>query len=319
MKKRSQAGPHSGGRASRLSGRLHAEEATEGRPPDSDFAQHLRLELGLSPNTIAGYSSDLRQFHEWAHRVGTEPSQADRDDLLRFQSWLAGRRLAPGSVARKLCAVRRFLQFAWSQGKRGAEPPEFDSPRRVRPLPRVLTPDEIERLLAEPNLEEPEGRRDRAMIELLYSSGLRISETLGVRISDLDLCARTVRVSGKGGKERVVPVGALAVSALRRYIDTLHPAPSARALLFPGRGGGPESRSSFWLRLRRYARSAGIGGKVSPHVLRHSFATHLLAGGAELRAIQEMLGHSDIGTTQIYTHVDSERLGSIFRDCHPRA
>lgn len=290
-------------------------------PPDliGRFEQHLRLELGLSHNTASAYLSDLGQFAAWGCPDGVELAAAGPADLIRFQGWLTGRRLKPASISRKLSAVSRFLGFAWQMGLRADEPPRIEGPRRVRPLPRVLNRDEISALLAAPDTEHPLGLMDRAMLELTYSSGLRISELLKLRRGDLDLGRQAVRLRGKGDRERVAPVGEEAIYWLREYLAGRERPPAARDLLFSGPAGAEQNRSAVWRRWLRLARKAGIRGKMSPHVLRHSFATHLLSGGAELRAIQELLGHADIGTTQIYTHVDEERLGLLFRQCHPRA
>lgn len=289
-----------------------------------DFVDHLRGERGLSTNTVAAYTRDLRELDEFLEERGSGVCDVKSDDLFAYQARLQrlGRRAA--SVSRKLSAVKTFLAFAFREGHRAAAPPEIDAPRLPRSLPHVLTRAEIDALFGAPDLCDPEGLRDRAMLEILYASGLRVSELVGLRLGDVRPGDGIVRCVGKGNKERLVPVGRSATGWLERYLAEARPhlagdgASSPRWLFLSARGK-PVARSVFWKRLRDYARAAGVHGKASPHTLRHSFATHLLAGGADLRAIQEMLGHADIATTQIYTHVDDSHLGKVFKNCHPRA
>lgn len=294
------------------------EEAIE------EFRDHLRGERGLSPNTVAAYTRDLREFREFLRARGVGPADLGREDLFAFGARLQRLGRKATSVARKLSAVRMFLAFACREGLRAGDPPEIEAPKLPRKLPHVLTAREIERLLAAPDVEHPEGLRDRALLELLYATGLRVSELVTLKPADVRPEDGLVRCVGKGSKERLVPVGAAALEWVRRYVEEARPllAGAARAAppwLFLTERGSPLARTAVWKRLREYAGAAGIQGKVSPHTLRHSFATHLLAGGADLRSIQEMLGHADIGTTQIYTHVDDSHLTRVFQQFHPRA
>lgn len=287
-----------------------------------DFRDFLRAERGLAPNTVSAYTRDVRELAAFMAQRQVSLGALARVDLVAYQADLLRLQRRASSVARKLSAIRSFLRFAAREGLRG-EPPEIEPPRRPRLLPHALPPEAVEALLAEPDVATPEGLRDRAMLELLYASGLRVSELVALRPTDLDAESGTVRVLGKGRKERVVPVNAAAITWVRRLLETsasgTPEAHRGNRPLFHGPSGAPLSRQQFWSRLRRYALQACISGKASPHTLRHSFATHLLAGGADLRSIQEMLGHADIATTQIYTHVDDSHLARTFRNCHPRA
>ncbi|HEU4754841.1 MAG TPA: site-specific tyrosine recombinase XerD, partial [Armatimonadota bacterium] len=291
-------------------------------PAIQEFRDHLRGERGLSPHTVAAYQRDLAEAAAFFRDRGVALPDLEREELFAFVARLQRLGRKETSIARKLSALKMFLRFAYREGLRRAEPPEVESPKLPRSLPAVLSRRDVEALLAAPDVSEPEGLRDRAMLELLYASGLRVSELVGLAPGDVRADEGLVRCLGKGSKERLVPVGAAALQWIRRYRIEALPELAARAepeRLFINPGGGAVSRTAFWRRIRGYALAAGIAGKVSPHTLRHSFATHLLAGGADLRAIQEMLGHADIGTTQIYTHVDDSRLGQVFRQFHPRA
>jgi integrase/recombinase XerD len=289
-----------------------------------DFRDHLRGERGLSPNTVEAYSRDLAEFGLLLKERGTDLERLSRVDLFAYEARLQRLGRKATSVARKLSAIKTFLTFVYREGIRDAEPPEVETPKLPRSLPHVLTKWQVEKLLKAPDPDHPEGVRDRAMLELLYASGLRVSELVSLTPPDLELDEGMVRCLGKGRKERLVPVGDTAVRWLRLYLDEARPALLRGAsdpakTLFLSHTGHELSRTTFWKIIRGYANRAGIVGKVSPHTLRHSFATHLLAGGADLRAIQEMLGHADIGTTQIYTHVDDSHLAEAFKQFHPRA
>jgi integrase/recombinase XerD len=291
----------------------------------ADFEDYLRAERGLSPNTLAAYGRDLREWAEHLRERGVTLESLDREDLFAHEARLQRLGRKASSVARKLSAVKMFLAFAYREGYRQAAPPPIEAPKRPRALPHVLTRAQVERFLAQPDPATPEGLRDRALLELLYAAGLRVSEAAALRVGDVDLTQALVRCVGKGRKERVVPVGAAALAWLRRYLDEVRrgQAPTAGlagdAALFLAAEGRPLTRQAVWRVVRTHAQAAQIRGKASPHTLRHSFATHLLAGGADLRAIQEMLGHADIGTTQIYTHVDDGHLAQTFKQFHPRA
>jgi integrase/recombinase XerD len=288
------------------------------------FLDHLAVERGLSPNTVAAYRRDLSQADarirkQQGHGLG-EANATELVDVLRS---LREAGASSSTVARKLSALRMFFRFLVAEGLRPDEPTRLlESPRPWRALPRYLTEAEIEALLAAPDPAAPRGLRDRAMLEVLYATGLRVSELVGLRHEDLNLDAAFVQVRGKGDRERLVPLGDAATEAVRRFRN------EGRAALLGGRGsdvlfptsrGRPLSRQAFWKNLRRLAVVAGIATPFSPHTLRHSFATHLLEHGADLRTVQSLLGHANITTTQIYTHVSRERLRRIYRATHPRA
>jgi len=283
----------------------------------ADFRDYLRAERGLSPNTLAAYSRDLAEWRAHLAERGVGLETLAREDLFAHEARLQRLGRKASSVARKLSAIKTFLAFAYREGHRRQAPPEVEGPRLPRPLPHVLTREQVERLLAQPDPDNPLGLRDRTLLELLYATGLRVSELVSLTPGDLDLTRLGVRCIGKGRKERRVPLGEAAAEWLRRYLATTRRHDDAP--LFTTESGAPLTRGAVWALVRAHARAADLRGKVSPHTLRHSFATHLLAGGADLRAIQEMLGHADIGTTQIYTHVDDSHLARTFGRFHPRA
>lgn len=287
------------------------------------YLSALRGERGLSENTIQAYRRDLWQYADFLEELGTEALSAGPRELQAYEARLMKQGLKAASICRKLSAIHGFQQFAYREGDQDELVPSGERPRLGRRLPRCLTPEEMRRLLSVPPVHTAEGLRDRAMLELMYGSGLRVSELVDLPVINFNQAGRFVRCLGKGRKERVVPVGDTALEWLSRYLDEGRPcllgAGAARERLFVLPGGGAMNRIQFWSRLKRYAREAGISKNVTPHVLRHSFATHLLGGGADLRSIQAMLGHASIATTQIYTHVDEQGLGQVFRRCHPRA
>ena len=287
------------------------------------YLAHLRVERGLSPATLESYSRDLREYLDWlaGQRIAlvgdvTEPT------VLQHLGALQKRGLSRASQARHLAAVRGFHKFASTEGIAAQDPAEgVGAARGSRPLPDFLGVDEVDRLLSQPDGATAAGARDKSMLELLYASGLRVSELVALPLSAIDAAVGIVRVRGKGGKERIVPVGDRAKEALATYLASAR----ARLLgvrrsndLFVTPRGSKMTRQGFWKLLGRYARLAGIVQNVHPHTLRHSFATHLLERGADLRAVQAMLGHADIATTQIYTHVDRARLKAVISR-HPRA
>ncbi|HEY2030316.1 MAG TPA: site-specific tyrosine recombinase XerD [Myxococcales bacterium] len=287
------------------------------------YLGHLRVERGLLPATIEAYARDLREYLDWLSSQRIEGFVAiDEPVVVRHLSALQVRGLSRTSQARHLAAVRGLHKFANAEGFAPADPSEaVGAVRGSRRLPDFLGVDEIDRLLAQPDTRTAAGARDKAMLELLYASGLRVSELVSLPIGALDPHVFVLRVRGKGGKERIVPAGERARDALNAYLD----GPRQKLLgarrsldLFVTPRGGRMTRQGFWKLLCRYARAAGITRRVYPHSLRHSFATHLLEGGADLRAVQAMLGHADISTTQIYTHVDRERLKAVIAR-HPRA
>jgi integrase/recombinase XerD len=284
------------------------------------FLVELRTGRRLSPNTLEAYGFDLRRFSTFLSGGSVSLEKFRRGDLLDYLSSLRG--LSSRSVARQVSSVRSFFKFLVREGVLPANPvSEVRAPSIGRPLPKYLTVTEVESLLAAPDRATPEGMRDRAMLMLMYAAGLRASEVVTLRMENVDANAGFLRVLGKGGKERVVPVAEAAVAALREYTEDwrpMFPAKKATNALFLSRLGRPVTRQTLWNRIARWAREAGIRTRISPHTLRHSFAGHLLAGGADLRAVQTMLGHADISTTQIYTHVTPERLREIHRKHHPR-
>ncbi len=285
---------------------------------------HLRVEKGLAANTVEAYARDLRRYLDDLARAGA-PSweRVGRPEVQAHLASLARRRISPRSQARALSALRGFHRLLVRERLATADPTdEVDSPHGGRRLPSVLSPGEVARLLAAPDPRTAPGARDRAMLELLYATGLRVSELVSLDLNQLDLEARVLLARGKGSKERLVPVGAPAAEAVRRWLA----GPRRKMLrgrasrdLFVTPRGRRMTRQGFWKLLGRYARAAGIRRRFSPHTLRHAFATHLLAGGADLRAVQAMLGHADISTTQVYTHVDRSQVRRLYDRHHPRA
>ncbi len=282
----------------------------------------LRLERGLSDNTISAYGRDLAQFSQALREK--PPAEITRNDILEHLMKLRDRDLAPSSVGRKLVAIKVLFRFLAGQGVLRTDPSGvIESPRLMKGLPEVLDVEEVTRLLrAADGRGGKKSVRDRAILELLYASGLRVSEAAGLKLSDLNAEAGFLRCVGKGGKERVVPVGKHALRWIAKYLAEARaafaPKPDARQI-FLNRFGRGLSRQSVWMIIKHYAKAAGIRKSVKPHTLRHSFATHLLEAGADLRVVQELLGHSSIATTQIYTHVDRTRLKAIHAKFHPRA
>jgi integrase/recombinase XerD len=294
----------------------------------SAFLNHARVEKGLSANTIAAYSRDLAKFSRFAEKRSVPLESVNRDDLVDFLGSLYRQHLDSRTVARTLASLRNLFRFAMTEEVISSDPTlNLESPKYRKSLPTFLRLEEVEQLLAQPDEKTPLGVRDRAMIELLYSTGLRVSELTGLRVSDLDLKTGCLRCVGKGDKERLVPVGRKALAAVQRYLEDARPTllrarrgnSPAETGLFLNRLGGKLSRVAVWRILCQYGRRAGIRTHLSPHKLRHSFATHLLERGADLRSVQMMLGHADISTTEIYTHVMEERLKQVYRAHHPRA
>lgn len=283
------------------------------------FLAHLAVERGLAQGTVEAYGRDLAELSCTA--PGAAVAALDRELLRRHLDRLEKRRLSAGSRARALSAIAQLLSFLRAEGQLEHDPlAEVERPRRGRRVPRVLSVSEVERLIQAPD-EGPLGIRDRAILETLYAAGLRISELVGLRLADLRLESRVCSVFGKGRRERLAPLGEPAVAWLERYLAEVRPVFARdRSVneIFLSRRGAPITRQAVWYRLRAHARCAGIESRITPHVLRHSFATHLLEGGADLRMVQELLGHADIGTTEIYTHVSRERLHQVVERGHPR-
>ncbi|UCG75254.1 MAG: site-specific tyrosine recombinase XerD [Gemmatimonadota bacterium] len=287
------------------------------------FSDFLLFERGLSPTTHDAYLSDCRELVAFAAaRRIDRPGSLTYGLLREHVSHLAQRGLAPSTIARKLSALRGYFAFLLSEGIIGLDPTEkLEAPHLGRPLPEVLSYDEVERLIAAVRTTDPLGMRDLALLEVLYGAGLRISELIGLTLRDLDLEEGFVHVVGKGSKERVVPLGGRARRALERYLGALRPEldrGEGGGVLFLNRHGRPLGRMGAWKIVKRYVQRSQLDRPVSPHTLRHTFATHLLEGGADLASVQEMLGHSDISTTQIYTHVDRTYLRDVHRTYHPR-
>jgi integrase/recombinase XerD len=276
------------------------------------FQDFLALEQGASPRTHEAYGRDLARFAAYARTKGAATPVDHLKDL----------GLAAASIRRNVSALRTYYRFLLGEGLVVRDPTErLETPRAWRTLPEVLTVAEVERLLGAPSLDDPFAFRDRAMLELAYGAGLRVSEWISLNVRDVVMDELLVRVFGKGSKERLVPIGRSAVGAVAVYLRELRPRlekGKGKGVLFLSARGEPMTRMSAWRILRKHVEGAGIEKAVSPHTLRHSFATHLLEGGADLRAVQEMLGHADISTTQIYTHVDREYLRSVHRQYHPR-
>jgi integrase/recombinase XerD len=288
------------------------------------FLQHAGLERGLSRNTLAAYGADLARWAAFLEERGVrDPAAVRREHVAGFVQRLADAGLAPRSRARTLVAVRRWLRFAAGEGLLVGDPAQgIEAPRLPRRLPRALRPEDTRALLAAVDPSTPLGLRDRAMLEVLYGAGLRVSELVGLPLAGVDRRGGILRVTGKGSKDRIVPLGRAALEAIGAWLERGRPALLGEAdspALFVTRRGRPMTRQNFFDRLRRWARLAGIpSDRVSPHVLRHAFATDLLEGGADLRAVQAMLGHADLSTTQIYTHVSRSRLRETVERRHPR-
>ncbi|HEY5417474.1 MAG TPA: site-specific tyrosine recombinase XerD [Gemmatimonadaceae bacterium] len=288
------------------------------------FNDFLVLEQGASPRTDEAYGRDLARFATYAvSRGAVGPADVSARLLREYVYHLKDLGLAPASIRRNVSALRTYFKFLLGEGRVTHDPSErLESPKRWRTLPEVLSVAEVDKLLASPTLDDPLVFRDRALLELAYGAGLRVSEWISIGVRDVMFDEGLVRVFGKGSKERLVPIGRRAIGALASYVRELRPRlehGEGRGALFLNARGQPLTRMGAWKILQKYVARAGIEKHVSPHTLRHSFATHLLEGGADLRAVQEMLGHADISTTQIYTHVDREYLRTVHRQYHPRA
>lgn len=288
------------------------------------YVTHLRVERRLADHTLESYSRDLQRLGEFAAGIEKPVPQLDRHDLERFVDGLMNEGLSPRSVARTVAAVRGFYRFAALTQHLASNPADdLQAPRAWPALPKFLGVEEVERLIKQPDVSTPRGLRDRALIEVLYATGLRVSELIRLRASDLNLEAGYLSTTGKGNKQRIVPVGDQAAEWLTKYIREGRPALVGKRaspwLFVNAKQGGSLSRVGFWKILKGYGQKAGLSRTLSPHVLRHSFATHLLEHGADLRSIQMMLGHADLSTTQIYTHVLEARLRAVYDRFHPRA
>jgi integrase/recombinase XerD len=290
-----------------------------------DFLAYLEFERGLSRNTLEAYRSDLLQFGRFLEERGVGALEADGAAIGDFLAALGGNkgRASPATIHRKAACLRSFYRHLRREGILESDPTAtLSSPRRGRRLPQVLTRGEVDRLLAQPHGTAPTDLRDQALLELMYACGLRASEAIGLEVSDVDLEDLVLRARGKGSRERLVPVGRRAADAVRRYLARGRPklvGARFETHLFVNFRGGALTRQGLYKIVRRHATSAGLEDRMSPHTLRHTFATHLLAGGCDLRSVQEMLGHADVATTQLYTHLSSERLKDVYFRAHPRA
>jgi len=307
-----------------------------------DFLAYLEFERGLSRNTLEAYRGDLLQFGRFLEERDTSAVGADGVDVGDFLTRLAtgdaadrqsertrpsrvlpAKPASPATIHRKSACLRSFYRHLRREGVRDSDPTAgVSSPRRSRKLPEVLTRGEIEHLLSQPRGTDPHPLRDRALLELMYACGLRASEAIGLELDDVDLDERVLRARGKGSKERVVPMGQAAMRAVRVYLERGRPGlvkERPETHLFVNFRGGKLTRQGLYKIVRRHATTAGLADRMSPHTLRHTFATHLLAGGCDLRSVQEMLGHADVSTTQLYTHLSSERLKDVYFKAHPRA
>ena len=298
-----------------------ARSAVTGRWIES-FVDYLRNECHLSENTVVAYHRDMRRFYGWL--AGRRVAQLSIQDLGDYAGWLDERKLAPASIARHLASLRIFFRYLQLEGLLGDNLAELLGSQKLwQRVPHVLTPGMVERLLESPARGEPSWRRDQALLELLYATGCRASEISPLELQDVHLDDGFCRCKGKGNKQRLVPLGRRAILAVRAYLKHERPTSVANRSPAPewllvSRRGLRLRRERIWELFKRYAARAGIGSDMSPHTLRHSFATHLLAGGADLRQVQEMLGHASIATTQIYTHVDPARLKAVHKRFHPR-
>jgi integrase/recombinase XerD len=288
-----------------------------------DFLAYLEFERGLSRNTLDAYRSDLLQYGRFLEERELSALDAQPSDIADFLESLARAGSSPATIHRKSACLRSFYRHLRRDGLLERDPTAtLSTPRRSRKLPQVLTRGEVEKLLSQPSGTEPAALRDRALLELMYACGLRASEAIGLELMDVDMQEAVLRARGKGSKERVVPIGQAALKALRIYLERGRPAlvkGGPEAHLFVNFRGGQLTRQGLYKIVRRHALTAGLADRMSPHTLRHTFATHLLAGGCDLRSVQEMLGHADVATTQLYTHLSSERLKDVYFRAHPRA
>lgn len=289
------------------------------------FLEYLTVELGLSANTRQAYERDLRLF---CKTLGFKNSDAlvnvSREQITGYMTQLKEKGLAAATIARKLAAIKAFYRFMTAEGYMDANPAEVvEAGTKGIKLPRVLSEDEVVRLLNQPDIKTAEGFRDRTMLEVLYATGMRVSELINLTLERVDLNMKYIIAFGKGSKERIVPLGSVAAEFLQHYFEKVRPklthAGRNTNIVFLAFGGHELTRQRFWQIIRAYGRKANINKALTPHILRHSFATHLLDNGADLRSVQELLGHSDISTTQIYTHLTNKRLRDIYAKAHPRA
>jgi len=290
----------------------------------NNYMHYLAVEKGLSKNTLESYRRDLEKFIAFmSEQQISKPEEVDRDALNLFIADLKIKGRATSTISRGIASIRSFFNFLLQEGLIKTNPSlELESPKLEKKLPKVLTTGEIDRLLAQPLAGDNNGLRDKAMLELLYATGIRVSELVSLNISDFDPRVGFLRCSGKGMKERIVPIGTLAINSVNEYVIRSRPRllkTNGETALFVNQHGNRLTRQGFWKILKKYARKTNIQGEITPHTLRHSFATHLLENGADLRSVQEMLGHSDISTTQIYTQITRRKIREVYDQTHPRA
>ncbi|HLO04570.1 MAG TPA: site-specific tyrosine recombinase XerD [Symbiobacteriaceae bacterium] len=288
-----------------------------------EFITYLSVERGLATNTLESYGRDLRQYSEYLEADSGALDAVSRSTVVAYLLHLQGQGKATATIARRLAALKAFYQFLLRERRINQDPTaNLESPKLEKRLPKVLTVREVERLLAQPDPAQPAGMRDRAMLELLYATGIRVSELVSLSVVDVNLEMGYIRCSGKGAKERIVPLGSLAIQSCAEYLERARMRLvklDVEQALFVNHHGHRLTRQGFWKIVKKYADDAKIEKEITPHTLRHSFATHLLENGADLRSVQEMLGHADISTTQIYTHVTKGRLKEVYARTHPRA
>lgn len=288
--------------------------------PLQEFLSYLSVERGLAANSIAAYGQDLAHYRDYlARKKIAGPHQVKRNDIIQFLLKEKDRGLETASLARRLVAVKLFHRFLLKEGRlREDLTSVLESPRLWKKLPHFLSLPEVEKILEAPPAKKEAGVRDRALLEVLYATGTRVSEAAGLKTEDLNLESGFLKCRGKGGKERIVPLGKKSIASIRTYFAKVRSKLPASEYVFVGSKGKPLTRQRVWQLVRQYARQAGIKKKITPHTFRHSFATHLLERGADLRIVQELLGHADIATTQIYTHVSRDHLKSVHAQFHPR-
>jgi integrase/recombinase XerD len=289
-----------------------------------DFVYYLSVEKGLAANTLDSYGRDLNKYLHYLSQNGiTDFAETGREEISRFLGVQREMGLAPASVTRSLAAVRSFYQFLMKEQIIDVNPArELETPRAEKHLPQVLSCDDVELLLEQPECGKVGGQRDRAMLEILYATGIRVSELVSLDMNNVNIKMGFLRCIGKGSKERMIPLGSVAIKSLQDYLNNSRGKiikNKEEKALFLNQQGKRLTRQGFWKILKKYSRKAGINGDITPHTLRHSFATHLLENGADLRSVQEMLGHADISTTQIYTHLTRQKIKDIYNQTHPRA
>lgn len=289
----------------------------------ADYLTYLRVERGLAQNTVLSYERDLKKFIYFLKDANfSDWSEIKRQQIITYLLKLQEEKMAPASISRNLAAIRSFFNYLTTENLLGEDPAkDLDSPKLSKKLPKIITVAEVEELLNQPDETDKIGIRDRAMLELLYASGLRVSELISLEVDDVNLDLGFLRCQGKGSKERIVPLGKMAIHYIQLYLE--HSRPKLvkniyQKTLFLNFHGRPMTRQGFWKIIKKYAKQSGINTEITPHTFRHSFATHLLENGADLRSVQEMLGHADISTTQIYTQVTGKKLKNIHKKFHPR-